>query len=106
MTRLDNLGAILCPITSTTFLDSGETEMREEFVCSQAVTYESVEEAIREAQLDEGELVTQVEVKINQESPTLMDPHTVEYISGWIEKKVYYISFFLKHLLNISLLTF
>ena len=50
MTGLDNLGAILCPITSTKFLDSGKTEMREEFVCSQAVTYESVEEAIRKAQ--------------------------------------------------------
>ena len=97
MTRLDNLGAILCPMTSTKFLDSGETDMREEFVCSQAVTYESVEEAIREAQLDEGELVTHVGEK-NQEAPTLMDPHTVEYISGWIEKKV---CFFLKHRLNI-----
>ena len=106
MTRLDNLGAILCPITSTKFLESGETEMREEFVCSRSVTYESVEEAIREAKLEEGELMTHVEEKRTQESHTLMDPHTVEYISGWIEKKVYYISFFLKHLLNISLLTF
>ena len=100
MTRLDNLGAILCPITSTKFLDSGETEMREDFVCSQAVTYASVEEAIREAQLEKGELVSHVEEeKRTQESPTLMDPHTVEYISGWIEKKV---CFFLKHRLNIS----
>ena len=31
--------------------------MREEFVCSQAVTYESAEEAIREPQLEEGELI-------------------------------------------------
>ena len=74
--------------------------MREDFVCSQAVTYASVEEAIREAQLEKGELVSHVEEENrNQESPTLMDPHTVEYISGWIEKKV---CFFLKHLLNIS----
>ena len=85
MTRLDNLGAILCPITSTKFLDSGETEMREEFVCSQAVTYASVEEAIREAQLEKGELV---EEKRTEESNTLIDANTVEYISGWIEKKV------------------
>ena len=53
---LDNLGAILYLITST-FLDSGETEMREDFVCSQAVTYESAKEAIREPQLEEGELI-------------------------------------------------
>ena len=99
MTRLDNLGAILCPTTSTKFLDSGETEMREDFVCSQAVTYDSVEEAIREAQLEEGELVTHVEEKRTQESHTLMDPHTVEYISGWIEKKVRFLP---KHRLNIS----
>ena len=72
--------------------------MREEFVCSQSVTYESVEEAIREAKLEEGELMTHVEEKRTQESHTLMDPHTVEYISGWIEKKV---CFFLKHRLNI-----
>ncbi len=57
MTRLGNIGAILCLIASTKFLDSGETEMREEFVCSQAVTYESAEEAIREPQLEEGELI-------------------------------------------------
>ena len=64
--------------------------MREEFVCSQAVTYESVKKAIREVQLmDEGELVTHVEEKMNQESPTLMNPHTVEYISGGIEKKLH-----------------
>ena len=58
MTRLGNIGAILCLISSTKFLDSGETEMREEFRCSQAVTYESVE-----AQLEEGELVTHFEEK-------------------------------------------
>ena len=70
MTRLGNIGAILCLIASTKFLDSGETELREEFVCSQAVTYESVE-----AQLEEGELVTHFEEKRTQESHTLMD-HT------------------------------
>ena len=48
------------------------------------VTYASVEEAVREAQLEKGELV---EEKRTKESNTLMDPNTVEYISGWIEKK-------------------
>ena len=73
MTRLGNIGAILCLIASTVFLDSWVTEMREEFVCSQAVTYKSVE-----AQLEEGELVTHFEEKRTQESHTLMDPQTVE----------------------------
>ena len=45
--------------------------MRKEFVCSQAVTYESVE-------AQEGELVTHFEEKRTQESHTLMDPQTVE----------------------------
>ena len=91
MTRLDNLDVLLCPTTSTKFLDSNETEMREEFVCSQAVTYESVKKAIREVQLmDEAELVTHVEEKMNQESHTLMNPHmNAEYISGGIEKKLH-----------------
>ena len=56
MTRLGNIGAILCLIASTMFLDSWETEMRKEFVCSQAVTYESVE-------AQEGDLVTHFEEK-------------------------------------------
>ena len=47
--------------------------MRKEFVCSQAVTYESVE-----AQLEEGELVTHFEEKRTQESHSLMDPQTAE----------------------------
>ena len=69
MSEKPPLGAKLCPITSTKFLDFGGTEMREELVCSQAFTYESVEEAIREAQLEEAELV---EEKRTQESNTLI----------------------------------
>ena len=83
MSEKPPLGAKLCPITSTKFLDSGGTEIRVEFVCSQAFTYESVEEAelveekktqesntvIREAQLEEAELV---EEKRTQESNTLI----------------------------------
>ena len=69
MSEKPPLGAKLCIITSTKFLDSGGTEMRVEFVCSQAFTYESVEEAIREAQLEEVELV---EEKRTQESNTLI----------------------------------
>ena len=42
MSEKPPFGAKLCP-----------SEMREELVCSQAFTYESVEEAIREAQLEE-----------------------------------------------------
>ena len=75
MTRLGNIGAILCLISSTKFLDSGETEMREEFRCSQAVTYESVEAQLEEG---EGELVTHFEEKRTQESHTLMDLQTVK----------------------------
>ena len=69
MSEKPPLGAKLCIITSTKFLDSGGTEMRVEFVCSQAFTYESVEEAIREAQLEEAELG---EEKKTQESNTVI----------------------------------
>ena len=53
MSEKPPFGAKLCAITSTKFLDFGGTEMSEELVCSQAFTYESFEEAIREAQLEE-----------------------------------------------------
>ena len=86
MTRMDNLGSLICPNTSVQFLDSGETEMCEEFVCSQAVTYECVQEAVAEARLEEGEDVTKIEDKMTLNSQ--MDPHTVEYIGGWLSKKV------------------
>ena len=115
MSEKPPLGVKLCIITSTKFLDSGGTEIRVEFVCSQAFTYESVEEAIREAQLEEAELV---EEKKSQESNTVIREaqleeaelveekrthNTMEYISGCIEKKV---CFFSKHYLTIFILSF
>ena len=69
MSEKPPFGAKLCAITSTKFLDFGGTEMSEELVCSQAFTYESFEEAIREAQLEEAELV---EEKKTQESNTVI----------------------------------
>ena len=86
MTRLQNLGAIICPNTPVKFLNSGETEMSEEFVCSQAVTYQCVQEAVDEARLEEGEDVTDIEDRMTLECH--MDPHTIEYIGGWLSKKV------------------
>ena len=88
MTRMDNVGALICPNTSVKFLDSGETEMCEEFVCSQAVTYECVKEAVAEARREEGEDVTNIENMMTLNSH--MDPHTLEHISGWLSKKVGY----------------
>ena len=90
MTSRANVGAWICPQSPVKFLDSGEAEMCEEFVCSQAVTYECVQEAVAEARLEEGEDVTKIEDKMTLNSH--MDPHTVEYIGGWLSKKV---SFFL-----------
>ena len=67
---------------------AGEAEMCEEFVCSQAVTYECVKEAVAEARREEGEDVTNIENMMTLNSH--MDPHTLEHISGWLSKKVGY----------------
>ena len=82
MSEKPPFGAKPCAITSTKFLDFGGTEMSEELVCSQAFTYESFEEAIREAQLEEEsntvireaqlEEAELVEEKRTQESNTLI----------------------------------
>ena len=86
MTKMNNIGSIVCPNTPVQFLDSGETEMSEEFVCSQAVTYQCVQEALDEARAEEGEDVTVIEDRMTLECH--MDPHTIEYIAGWLSKKV------------------
>ena len=86
MTRMENTGHLVCPNTSVKFVDSGESEMSEEFVCSQAVTYQCVQEAVDEARAEEGEDVTDIEDRMTLECH--MDPHTIEYIAGWLSKKV------------------
>ena len=102
MTRMDNVGALICPNTPVKFLDSGETEMCEEFVCSQAVTYQCVQEAIDEARQEGGEDVTHIEDRMTLNSE--MDPHTLEYIVGWLSKKVSYFQTQIENLINSSML--
>ena len=76
--------------------------MCEEFVCSQAVTYQCVQEAIDEARQEGGEDVTHIEDRMTLNSE--MDPHTLEYIVGWLSKKVSYFQTQIENLINSSML--
>ena len=85
---MDNLGALLCDGAPVMFQDSGEKEMNENFISSDMVTYQEVQET-----RGEFEAVTEVEELLeNQEEIPLdeaeLDPHTEEYIGGYISKKV------------------
>ena len=62
--------------------------MCEEFVCSQAVSYECIKEAVAEARREDGEDVTEIENMMTLNSH--MDPHTLEYFSCWLSKKMGY----------------
>ena len=88
LTKMDNLGALLCDGAPVMFQDSGEKEMNENFISSDMVTYQEVQET-----RGEFEAVTEVEELLeNQEEIPLdeaeLDPHTEEYIGGYISKKV------------------
>ena len=89
LTKMDNLGALLCDGAPVMFQDSGEKEMDENFISSDMITYKEVQETLGEV-----EAVTEIEELLDshEEIPldeTELDPHTEEYIGGYISKKVY-----------------
>ena len=90
LTKMDNLGALLCDGAPVMFQDSGENEMNENFLSSQTASYSEVQEAFREAQEEEDivKIVENVEVRVPLDDAQL-DPNILEYIGGWIEKKVF-----------------
>lgn len=90
LTKMDNLGALLCDGAPVMFQESGENEMDENFLPSQTVSYKEVQEAVREAQ-EEEDMVNIVE-NVEDQIPlgeAQLDPNILEYIGGWIEKKVF-----------------
>ena len=52
LTKMDNLGALLCDGAPVMFQDSGENEMDENFLSSQTASYNDVQEAFREAWIE------------------------------------------------------
>ena len=88
---MNNLGALLVEGAAVRFQDSGEHDMNENFLPSQAVSYKEIQEAVSEAQ-GEDEMVHVLEMVEDQipidKSHSLLNKNIEEYIGGWIEKKV------------------
>ena len=89
LTRMDNLGALLCDGAPVMFQDSGETEMKENFISSGMTTYKEVQET---KNVVEGDKEIDNFVENHQDDipldETELDPHTEEYIGGFVSKKV------------------
>ena len=98
LTRMDNLGALLCDGAPVMFQDSSETEMGEKFISSGMINYKEVQVEIREADKEVDDFVENYQDKEvddfvkNQDNISLdeteLDPHTEEYIGGFVSKKV------------------
>ena len=93
VTRMDNMGALLCDRAAVLFQDSRENQLDEDFISSHMATYNEVQEAVRAAQLEDDmmDVVENIEGHIPLDESSL-DPHIEEYIGGWIERKVFHIS--------------
>ena len=93
LTKMNNLGAIICEGAAVRFQDSGEHDMNENFLPSQTVSYKEVQDAVSEVQ-EEEEMVQVLETVEDQipidENNSLLNKNIEEYIGGWIEKKVIY----------------
>ena len=90
LTKLDNLGALLCDGAPVMFQDSGEHEMDENFLSSNMVSYKEVQDAFKQAEGDE-DMMTMLD-NIDNRMPldeSHLDPHIEEYIGGWVERKVF-----------------
>ena len=82
LTRMDNLGALLCEGAPVMFQDSGEHEMEENFLSSNMTSYREVQEAVKQAEGDEDMLAVleNIEDELPLDESTL-DPHIEEYIA-------------------------
>ena len=89
LTKMENLGALLCDGAPVMFQDSGEREMDENFISSDMTTYKEVQETIRgdKEDTDLEEFVENNETNIPLDE-TELDDHMVEYIGGYVSKKV------------------
>ena len=87
---MDNLGALLCDGAPVMFQDSSETEMGEKFISSGMIDNKEVQVEIREADKDFVENYQDKEVDdfVISLDETELDPHTEEYIGGFVSKKV------------------
>ena len=89
LTRMDNLGALLCDGAPVMFQDSGEAEMKENFISSGMITYKEVQDT---KNVVEGDKEIDNFVENHQDDipldETELDPHTEEYIGGFVSKKV------------------